>query len=143
MSAEDLYHEAILDLDRAPRNEGRVDDPTHRAKVSNPLCGDRVELSLTLEDGRIREVRFVGRGCAISRASASLLTELAADRSPDEARALARALDGWLRSGGEPPLGLEALAPLRGVHAFPSRVRCATLAWEALETALAGPVGAR
>lgn len=113
-----------------------MDAPTHRAKVSNPLCGDRVQIDLGVEDGLIQEVRFVGRGCALSRASASMMTELLTGRSVDEVPGLAAALEAWLEGEESPPKPLASLEPLGAVRAFPSRKKCVTLPWEAMAKAL-------
>lgn len=133
--AKQLYHQKILDLDEHPLNEGSLEHPTHRAKVSNPLCGDRVQIDLLLEDELLREIRFVGRGCAVSRASASILTERVRGLTAREAETLAEALDAWLKGGPSSP-SLEGLEFLEGVRSFPSRLKCATLAWEAMTKAL-------
>lgn len=136
MTAEDLYHETILALDAEPRHEGRLEEATHTARTSNPLCGDRVQIDLRVEEGVVREAWFVGRGCAISRASASLLTELVEGCSIEEACALEARLEAWLTEGGATPEGLASLEALAGVRAFPSRIKCATLAWTSLRKAL-------
>lgn len=130
-----LYQAVVLEHSRHPRNEGRLEDATHQAKKTNPLCGDRVTVYARVVDGRIEAVRFEARGCAIAKASASLLTEAARGTSPDEARALGAALAAAVK-GEEIALG--ALEPLRAVSSFPSRRRCATLAWETLAAALDG-----
>jgi len=140
----DLYQEAILAHGRRPQNYRRLDAPTHQARGDNPMCGDRVELFLRVTDGTIAEATFQGRGCAISQASASLLTEATRGLGVSEARALSTAFRAFARSGACPACDpslmapLEQLAPLTGVHEFPSRVKCATLAWHALDAALAG-----
>ncbi|MEL6184441.1 MAG: Fe-S cluster assembly sulfur transfer protein SufU [Myxococcota bacterium] len=134
---QDLYQAEILEHDENPRNEGRLDDPTASARVSNPLCGDRVQVDLQIEDGVIRDIRFKGRGCAISRASASMMTELVQGLPADEAAELEAKIQQWLDSEARmPPEGLERLEPLGAVRAFPSRKRCATLAWSSLTKAL-------
>jgi nitrogen fixation protein NifU and related proteins len=141
----DLYQEVILDHGRKPRNFRRLDNATHRARGDNPMCGDRIELFLALDaDGTIADAAFQGRGCAISLASGSLMTETVKGRSPSEARALGEAFRGLARTGTCPACDaalaepMERLAPLSGVHEFPSRVKCATLAWHALAAALDG-----
>ena len=140
----DLYQEVILDHGRRPRNYRRLDQPTHQARGDNPMCGDRVELFLRVTEGSIAEATFLGRGCAISQAAASLLTETTMGLAVDRARALSTAFRAFARSGAcpdcDPGLSapLDRLAPLTGVHEFPSRVKCATLAWHALDAALAG-----
>lgn len=134
-----LYHEVILAHDRAPRNEGTLEAATHRARVSNPLCGDRVQIDLRVKEERITEARFVGRGCAIARASASLLTTLTQGCPTDRAATYRARLEAWLGGRGDLPEALSALLVFDGVRAFPSRARCASLAWEALEQALGRP----
>ncbi len=132
----DLYRELILDHARRPRHFGRLASPTHEAEGINPLCGDKLHLYLAVDDGNIvRDVSFEGSGCAISLASASLLTEavIGLDRTEVLARrsAVTAALCGKTRPGN-----LGKLQALLGVREFPSRVKCATLAWHALGGAL-------
>ena len=141
---DDLYMEIILDHYKSPRNKTDLshidDDQAHE----NPSCGDTVKLEMTLgDDGRIAEVCFDGHGCAISTASASLMTERLAGLTPEEARAFIEVFLMVLR-GDEPPERLEEwgdLAVLGGVVQFPMRVKCATLAWHAARTSLAGENG--
>ncbi len=136
-----LYRALVLEHARAPRNFGQLADATHRAEGINPLCGDKLELSLTVgPEGRIAQAQFVGAGCAISLASASILTELVTGLSVAEADALfasfRRALD---CEDDTAQAGLAApLHALVGVRRFPSRIKCATLAWHALSRALNG-----
>ena len=145
MDLRELYQDIILDHGRHPRNFRAIEHPTHSAQGYNPLCGDRVTIYVTLDGDRIADVSFQGRGCAISTAAASLMTEVLKGKTTDEARALfaqfhARA------TGGEPvpalpePLAeeMDRLEPLTGVKAYPARVKCATLSWHALEAALKG-----
>lgn len=136
----DLYQEVILDHGRKPRNHFRMEVFDASARGDNPMCGDRVELFLALADGHISKASFLGRGCAISQASASLLTELVPGLTPGEARAMGTRLREMAKTGvrdGSTP-ALERLSALSGVHEFPSRVKCATLAWHALDAALDG-----
>jgi nitrogen fixation NifU-like protein len=137
---DDLYQEVILDHNRSPRNFGAVTEPDRSADGYNPLCGDRVHLTLRVRDKRIGEARFAGDGCAISRASASLMTEALAGKSEEEARALLDAFHALVT--GEPRVSegdvrLGKLAAFEGVRRFPVRVKCAMLAWRTLEAALA------
>lgn len=141
----DLYQEVILDHGRKPRNFRRLENATHHASGDNPLCGDRMELFLALEeDGKIADAAFQGRGCAISMASASLMTETVRGKSPEQAKALGSAFRTLAMTGTCPECGaeladdMERLSPLSGVHEFPSRVKCATLAWHTLNNALDG-----
>jgi nitrogen fixation NifU-like protein len=134
----DLYQEVIFDHNRNPRHCGKPDDANRCAKGFNPLCGDRVTLYLKVDEGGvIRDVGFDGSGCAISVASASLMTEHLIGKTEAEAEALfARFHDMLVAGGDESELGkLQALA---GVKEFPSRIKCATLAWHALHAALSG-----
>ena len=136
----ELYRELILDHAKSPRHFGRLESATHHARGVNPLCGDRLELYLNVgEDGRIDDVRFEGTGCAISVASASLMAETVGGLDTDAALAYFAALTARLagpdeRSHDEVELG--KLRALEGVKEFPTRVKCATLAWHALDRAL-------
>jgi nitrogen fixation NifU-like protein len=137
----ELYQEIILDHNRRPHNYRVMPDATHRAEGHNPLCGDDVEVFLRLDGGRVADISFSGHGCAISRASASLMTTVLKGRSLDEARVIFAGLRTLLQADGgelqmEGPLG--ELAPLGGVRHFPARVKCATLAWHAFAAAAEG-----
>jgi nitrogen fixation NifU-like protein len=147
---QELYGEVILDHNRRPRNFGRLPGASHSAVGHNPLCGDRVTVYLRLEDGRIEEIAFDGVGCAISTASASMMTEALRGKSLAEARQLFERFHALVTrapaagheeeaagAGGAPELG--KLAAFAGVGEFPMRVKCATLAWHALQSALVSP----
>lgn len=141
----DLYQEVILDHGRKPRNFRRLDDADRTARGDNPMCGDRMELFVKLApDGHIADAAFQGRGCAISMASASLMTETVRGKSSAEASALSERFRSLAMTGACPECGadladeMERLQPLSGVHEFPSRVKCATLAWHTLNAALVG-----
>jgi len=137
--AEAIYQSVIMDHHRAPRNRGELPcPPAIRADGDNPLCGDRLTLFLALDGERIAEARFAGQGCAISQASASMLTEAVGHLSLAEARALADALRALI-AGGEPAASLGDLMALAPVAGYPARHRCATLAWETLDAALTRP----
>jgi nitrogen fixation protein NifU and related proteins len=125
-----LYQSVILDHDRAPRNYGRAEPVTHEAEAYNPLCGDQINVSIALDAGALRQIKFEAQSCAIARASASLMTEVATGLSVAEARRLAAELDKLLR--GEASAAASALQALQGVRRFPTRIRCAKLAWTAL-----------
>ncbi len=133
----DLYRELILDHSRKPRHFGRLDDATHTADGINPLCGDKLRLYLKIGDGRIQTSSFEGTGCAISVASASLMTD-AIEGLPVESAETCFANVTERLAGGTSPLdgNLDKLAALDGVRDYPSRVKCATLAWHALHAAL-------
>ena len=143
MDLRELYQDIILDHGRHPRNFRTIEHPTHFAQGYNPLCGDRVMIYLTLDGDRITDLSFQGRGCAISTAAASLMTEILRGKTINDARALFAQFHARV-TGGEPtealtePLAdeMERLEPLTGVKAYPARVKCATLSWHALEAAL-------
>jgi nitrogen fixation NifU-like protein len=136
----DLYRELILDHARKPRHFGKLDGATHSAQGINPLCGDKLRLYLRLDDsGKICDAQFEGSGCAISVASASLLTENIIGLSKDEA--LERFAEVTARltgtsQGSVNDVDLGKLRALEGVRDFPMRVKCATLAWHALNSAI-------
>lgn len=135
----ELYQEVILDHYKRPRNFGSLEQHSATAQGYNPLCGDQVKVTLLANDGTIEDVRFEGVGCAISTASASLMTEAVKGRSVDEAEALFEEFHKVLV--GEAELGeadLGKLEALTGVREYPVRIKCATLAWHALRAALAG-----
>lgn len=140
MSADlrELYREVILDHSRHPRGFGALAEANRQAEGNNPLCGDRVKVFLDLEGDRIAGISFQGAGCAISTASASLMTEMLRGRTLAEARAIFADFRHLVTQGGsasEDRLG--KLAAFAGVREFPMRVKCATLAWHTFEAALA------
>lgn len=134
-SLNQLYQEVILDHYRKPRNKGQLDEATHAITMNNPLCGDVIELMLRLEGGSIAEARFLGRGCSISQASASMLTGRVLGKSLEEALELSGKFTHLLHGDGamlaEDDLG--DLRTLAGVSKFPVRIKCALLAWNCLE----------
>lgn len=138
----ELYQEVIIDHSKNPRNFGALEGASHRALGQNPLCGDELVLQLKLDDdGRVECVRFHGRGCAISTASASLLTEIVSGKTPEEAEAIFELFHRTVTAGIDEEVDSEALgklAVLAGVREFPMRVKCASLAWHTLRAALAG-----
>lgn len=140
MDYRELYQEVILDHSRQPRNFRALPDATGRAEGYNPLCGDRLTVFVRLQDGLLAEVTFSGSGCAISMASASLLTEAVKGRTRGEAEDLCRTFHDLVTGQGPPPdLGrLGKLAAFQGVREFPVRVKCATLPWHTLRAALEG-----
>lgn len=137
MSLSHLYQQTILEHAKNPRNAGRMEHPTHRGAGRNPLCGDALELMLRVEGDRIEELSFVGEGCAISQASCSLMTMGLKGKTITEAKELLGQLTEHLTSQDVPALP-ERLAILGGVRDYPSRVKCAMLAWRVLESILAG-----
>ena len=135
----DLYQELILDHNRHPRNRRRIDAPDRKAEGYNPLCGDRVTVYLGLEDDVVQEVTFEGSGCAISTASASLMTEAVKGKTLAEAKALFKKFHNLVTGGMEqteegPALG--KLVVFSGVCQYPARVKCATLVWHTFNAAL-------
>jgi len=127
----DLYQEVILDHSKSPRNFRRLEAPDRVAEGRNPLCGDRLTLYLALEGDVIRDASFEGSGCAISKASASLLTESLKGRSKAEFRALFERIHQVITTGQANGSDLGKLAVLTGIHKFPARVKCAILPWHA------------
>jgi nitrogen fixation NifU-like protein len=142
-SLRELYQEVILDHSRHPRHFGALEDATHTGEGHNPLCGDRVKIYLSIDkDERIADIKFEGKGCAISQASASLMTDMLMGRTLAEAEKL---MGGFLHlvKGEEVGEDLndddrERLDVMAGVSAFPMRVKCATLAWHTMKSALEG-----
>jgi nitrogen fixation NifU-like protein len=134
---DDLYQEVILDHNRRPRNFHALADASHQAEGYNPLCGDRLTLYLRIDDGVIREVAFEGSGCAISKASASLMTDAVKGRSTADARALVDRFQRMVTTSPELEVeDLGKLSALAGVREFPVRVKCASLAWHTLKAAM-------
>ena len=135
---KDLYQQTIIDHNRSPRNFRVLPQANRAAEGYNPLCGDRVSLQLQVEEGRITDVGFQGSGCAISQASASMMTELVKGKPLDEVRALVDRFAAMLRGDAEAAKDarLGQARALAGVARFPARVRCASIAWDALLKAL-------
>jgi nitrogen fixation NifU-like protein len=137
----ELYQEVILDHSRHPHHFGTLAKATHTSEGHNPLCGDKVKVFLVVEGGRIADIAFEGKGCAISQASASLMTDVLIGRTTAEANKL---MGGFLRLvKGEGAAELqeedrEKLSVFSGLSEFPLRVKCATLAWHAMKSALEG-----
>ncbi len=136
----ELYQEVILDHAKNPRNFGQPDAANRRALGNNPLCGDQLALYLSFEDGVVREVAFEGNGCAISMASASLMTEAVTGKTEAEVRDLFERFHELVTvdDPGVDPDVLDKLAVFSGVREFPVRVKCATLAWHTLVAAIEG-----
>jgi nitrogen fixation NifU-like protein len=135
MNLDELYRETILDHNQAPRNRGHLEHPTTVVGLYNPTCGDQISLELLVRDHRIQDIRFDGHGCSISMASASMLTEAVKGKTVAEALAVAQNFKAFL-TGQKPAVELGDLEVLKGVAQFPSRVKCATLAHNALEKGL-------
>ncbi|MCX8108400.1 MAG: SUF system NifU family Fe-S cluster assembly protein [Verrucomicrobiae bacterium] len=135
---QDLYQQVILDHSRSPRNYGVLSTANRKAQGLNPLCGDSVTLYVKVENGRVEEVMFQGAGCAISKASASLLTESVKGKTPEEVRALFARVHEMVTTGKAGSADLGKLAVFTGVHKYPARVKCAILPWHAMLAALEG-----
>jgi nitrogen fixation NifU-like protein len=135
----ELYQEMILDHNKHPRNWGVLEGSSHHAEGFNPLCGDHYQLYLDIEDGVIKDIAFEGSGCAISKSSASIMTELLKGKHVDEAKQYFDQVHELLTTDAEANLTeLGKLAVFAGVRDYPSRVKCASLAWHTLQNALAG-----
>ncbi len=134
----DLYQEVILDHNRRPRNFRVIEPATARQEGYNPLCGDRLTLYLTLDGDVIKDLSFQGSGCAISKASASLMTEQVKGKTVEQARELFDRFHAMITSNPEAPADdLGKLNVLAGVREFPTRVKCASLAWHTMKAAVA------
>jgi nitrogen fixation protein NifU and related proteins len=136
----ELYQEIILEHSKAPRNYRKPATVNQEAEGFNPLCGDRCTVFLDVEDGAIKDIGFQGSGCAISRASASMMTQMVKGKTKAEAASLFEQFHNLVTGKGEAarPEVLGKMAVFAGVSKFPARVKCATLAWHTLQSALAG-----
>ena len=140
---EELYQEVILDHSRRPRNFGELPDAAVRVHGDNPACGDEIHLAVKFDpDGGLEDIKFTGRGCAISQASASLMTMKLKGKSRAEAEGMLRAFHDLVTDEtAEAPRTLGDLRMMQGVRKFPQRVKCAMLAWRAVEQALLQSAG--
>jgi nitrogen fixation protein NifU and related proteins len=136
MDVTSLYQALILDHYRQPRNFGTLPKPCKQAKGSNPVCGDDVTVYIQIESNDIKDIRFEGKGCAISIASASLMTELLKHKSLPEAESLLHQFHDMVVNQAPPQPELEKLVVLSNVRNFPMRVKCATLPWHTFSAAL-------
>ena len=135
----ELYQQVILDHNKNPRNYGPLEDANRSAEGRNPLCGDEIKVYLRLDGDRIADIHFEGRGCAISKASASMMTMSLKGKTADEAESLFQSVHDMLTGEPDPDADLEEmgrLAVLSGVREFPVRVKCASLGWHAMRAAL-------
>lgn len=138
-----LYEEVILDHNRSPRNWGTIAEGRH-VEGRNPLCGDRISLSVQVDGDLITDIRFTGEGCAISKASASMMTQAIKGKTREEATRLFESFHDLIMgrsSGATPDKSLGSLRAFAGVARFPTRVKCATMAWHALREAMASGIG--
>lgn len=136
MQLDDLYRQVIMDHYQHPRNQGALEDGTVSVDLRNPSCGDEVTLQMVVEGGVVKNVRFRGSGCSISIASTSMMTEAIKGKTLDEALALSGEFRSMMRGEDTDEDALGDLESLHGVSKFPARIKCATLAWQALEQAI-------
>jgi nitrogen fixation NifU-like protein len=138
----ELYQQVILDHSRSPRNFSKMENANRTAQGHNPMCGDNITLFLLMDGEAIKDISFQGSGCAISKASASILTTALKGKTKPEAQALFEKVRGMVTHGSATGEDLGKLAVFAGVHKFPARVKCAILPWHAVMAALAGKDGA-
>ena len=136
-----FYKEVVLDHYQRPRNRGELENADIEEHLNNPLCGDEVTVYAKLRDGKVANIRFTGRGCSISQASASMLTERLSGKDREEAEAEIEAFLEMMRTEEKEELG--DLAALKGIIQTPNRIRCATLAWDAFKRGLDSGVPSR
>jgi nitrogen fixation NifU-like protein len=141
MDLRELYQEVIIDHNRNPRNHYKLDIITNQADGFNRLCGDKLTVYMHVENKIIKEISFIGCGCAISQASASLMTDALCGKTIDEAQILFNNFHHMVTSDDElPAINVDKLTVLAGVRAYPARVKCATLAWHTMDAALKNDV---
>ncbi len=138
MSDNELYQEMILDHYKNPRNRHEIENASNEAEGQNPLCGDELKVQLILKDGIISDIAFSGMGCAISQASASMMTENLKGKKIDEAMVVYEKVHNMLtgKNNKEDNIAIGKLKVLEGVAEFPSRIKCASLAWHTMKSAL-------
>ncbi|WP_110933559.1 Fe-S cluster assembly sulfur transfer protein SufU [Paenibacillus bouchesdurhonensis] len=133
MQLDDLYRRVIMDHYKNPRNRGQFDDDVLTVDLNNPTCGDRISLQLIVEDGIVKDARFTGEGCSISMSSASMMTEAVKGLNFEHALQLAERFSSLMKGEDVQFDELEDIEALSGVNKFPARIKCATLAWNALK----------
>ncbi len=133
---QELYQQVIIDHNHNPRNFHEIENASHSSKGHNPLCGDKIDIYLTIKDDVIAEVSFTGSGCAISKASSSLMTEALVGKTIAEAEELFNIVHDMVTNGNADVDAVGKLAVLSGVHKFPARVKCAILPWHTMKNAL-------
>lgn len=133
MQLDDLYRRVIMDHYKNPRNRGKFDDDVLTVDLNNPTCGDRISLQLIVEDGIVKNARFTGEGCSISMSSASMMTEAVKGLTFEHALQLAERFSSLMKGEDVQFDELEDIEALSGVNKFPARIKCATLAWNALK----------
>ncbi|WP_226000946.1 Fe-S cluster assembly sulfur transfer protein SufU [Paenibacillus sp. BJ-4] len=132
MQLDDLYRRVIMDHYKNPRNRGRFEDDVVTVDLNNPTCGDRISLQLKTKDGVVEDARFTGEGCSISMSSASMMTEAVKGKTIDQALDMASRFSSLMKGEAVEFDDYEELEALSGVNKFPARIKCATLAWNAL-----------
>jgi nitrogen fixation NifU-like protein len=132
MQLDDLYRRVIMDHYKNPRNRGTFDNDAVTVNLNNPTCGDRISLQLLLKDGIVQEAKYTGEGCSISMSSASMMTEAVKGKSMDQALDMANRFSSLMKGEEVDFDDYEDLEALSGVNKFPARIKCATLAWNAL-----------
>ncbi|MEW6457393.1 MAG: Fe-S cluster assembly sulfur transfer protein SufU [Acidobacteriota bacterium] len=136
MELDEIYKEVILEHYNKPKNFGKLEQSDLVSEGMNPLCGDEIYLELAISDGRIKDVRFTGTGCSISRASASMMTEIIKDKSLEEVENIIKKFKGMLLENRDDVEELGDLKALKGVRVIPVRIKCAILSWDVLEQGL-------
>ncbi|GAA0303197.1 nitrogen fixation NifU-like protein [Gracilibacillus halotolerans] len=133
-----LYRQVIMDHYKNPRNRGKLDDDSVTIDMNNPTCGDRIELSLALEEGKVKDAKFEGEGCSISMSSASMMTQAIKGKTLDEVLQMSDIFSNMMlgKDVDEIDIDLGDIEALQGVSKFPARIKCATLAWKAAEKAV-------
>ncbi|WP_282936973.1 Fe-S cluster assembly sulfur transfer protein SufU [Paenibacillus sp. RC67] len=131
MQLDDLYRRVIMDHYKNPRNRGTLDDEAVTIDLNNPTCGDKIQLQMQVEDGVVKAAKFVGEGCSISLSSASMMTDAVKGKTLEEALSMAEKFSGLMK-GESVEFEYEDIEALSGVNKFPARIKCATLAWNAL-----------
>lgn len=132
-----LYRQVIMDHYKRPRNRGILEDGSHTINMNNPTCGDRIQLSLKVEDGVVTNAKYEGEGCSISMSSASMMTQAIKGKKVDEALKLANIFSEMIQGKDyDDDIDLGDIEALQGVSKFPARIKCATLAWKAMEKGL-------
>jgi nitrogen fixation protein NifU and related proteins len=135
---DNLYRQVIMDHYKNPRNKGVLDEGSLTVNMNNPTCGDRIQLTMKVEDGKVTDSKFEGEGCSISMSSASMMTQAIKGRSVEEALKLSKIFSDIMQGNeyDEDGLDLGDIEALQGVAKFPARIKCATLAWKAMEKGL-------
>lgn len=139
MELEELYQQLIIDHFKKPRCYGQLENPSAQCALYNPLCGDRISLSISLNGGKVNEIAFSGHGCSISQAAASMMSELLKGKSIEEVKELSRLYQSMIKGekSGDELVVLGDSVALQGVRKFSARIKCAMLAWEAVDRAIA------